>query len=439
MSWWIYKCNNLGHEHQRVWGDWDDLWANPNGRSWGTTDDIPALAELGTGDSVIAYQTNRNELVGITRVTQSCEADTHLYLRPVERIGAKVKPLKQADPVVARIPALQPGVIRTVYPISRADAERLLSAARGAATRTQPSTGADKRPRYWLFQIMEDRFPGLWQIMVSRGVAAQHYPEGWANVTRNVNRLRQLKAGDFVLAAFRNFRFGGHGRLETNFQRSGPSLRVSRPDGGSLAFRERFGCTWASLPANKLADCRALKEEGYPLALARGFAVSETTRAAFDHVVKRLEDAGAPLFDQTRVAATRAIDFDEPPPRVVVESVRVIRDTQKARSLKEQYEFACQICGTSIRLQPDRLYAEVHHLRPLGGEHRGPDVEGNMLVLCPNHHAAFDFGAAYFVSPTKIRMGIEEFPLRLDHQLSPQHVKYHNRLHADVSSRRVAT
>ena len=35
-------------------------------------------------------------------------------------------------------------------------------------------------------------------------------------------------------------------------------------------------------------------------------------------------------------------------------------------------------------------YAEVHHIRPLGAGHDGPDIPANMLVLCPNHHAAFD-------------------------------------------------
>jgi hypothetical protein len=40
-----------------------------------------------------------------------------------------VRPLKEASPKVARIPALQPGQIRTLYPISRPDAAALLKAA----------------------------------------------------------------------------------------------------------------------------------------------------------------------------------------------------------------------------------------------------------------------------------------------------------------------
>ena len=29
---------------------------------------------------------------------------------------------------------------------------------------------------------------------------------------------------------------------------------------------------------------------------------------------------------------------------------------------------------------------------PLGGEHQGPDIRGNILILCPTHHAEFDYG-----------------------------------------------
>ena len=37
-------------------------------------------------------------------------------------------------------------------------------------------------------------------------------------------------------------------------------------------------------------------------------------------------------------------------------------------------------------------YAEGHHLHPLGSAYDGPDVRGNILVVCPTHHAEFDYG-----------------------------------------------
>ena len=78
---------------------------------------------------VIAYQTNRNELVGLAKVRQSCEVDTYLYLYPVEVIEVKVHPLKRLNPKVADIPALKPGPIQTIYSISPSDARYLLKTA----------------------------------------------------------------------------------------------------------------------------------------------------------------------------------------------------------------------------------------------------------------------------------------------------------------------
>ena len=80
------------------------------------------------------------------------------------------------------------------------------------------------------------------------------------------------------------------------------------------------------------------------------------------------------------------------PPRRVSEVHRIIRDSALSRFLKILYDFQCQICRLSFRLPSGALYAESHHVRPLGGGHAGLDIESNMLVLCPNHHAMMDYG-----------------------------------------------
>lgn len=99
-----------------------------------------------------------------------------------------------------------------------------------------------------------------------------------------------------------------------------------------------------------------------------------------------------------------AVDIDEPedikqisdgnlkPKRKKVQVTRIIRDTTVTRQIKAIYQYRCQICDNSIALY-DRLYAEAHHLRPLGGFHNGLDTPGNILIVCPNHHVEFDFGA----------------------------------------------
>src|SRR4030067_1653020 len=129
MVWWVYKCNSRNLPHQHTYGDWRDFFSIGKEQNWGSTDWVPALKNLAVGNHIVAYQTNRNEFVGLATVTQTAEKDTYVYLKPLERIGVKVRPLKKANPKIASIPALQPGPIKTIYEISDSDARRLLKAA----------------------------------------------------------------------------------------------------------------------------------------------------------------------------------------------------------------------------------------------------------------------------------------------------------------------
>jgi hypothetical protein len=120
---------------QVSWGDWDDYFALGKTSEWGSTEWVPALDQLERGDMVIAYQSNRNELVGVTKVARQRPRGDYsdLHLQPVEEIRTKVLPLKKASTKIAAIPALRPGPIQTVYSITAADAKLLLAAARKAS------------------------------------------------------------------------------------------------------------------------------------------------------------------------------------------------------------------------------------------------------------------------------------------------------------------
>lgn len=121
-----------------------------------------------------------------------------------------------------------------------------------------------------------------------------------------------------------------------------------------------------------------------------------------------------------------ASDLAEPPQRVKSQTMRVIRDTKAARELKDLYGYQCQICGTAIEISEDRKYAEVHHIRPLGGVHQGKDKTDNMLVLCPNHHAMFDLRLPRFADASTIEIAGQTFPLKLSHTLAQSVIEYHN-------------
>ena len=104
--------------------------------------------------------------------------------------------------------------------------------------------------------------------------------------------------------------------------------------------------------------------------------------------------------------------------RVEVTAFRILRDTALARRIKSLHHNQCQICGLAIKLPDGSSYSEAHHIQPLGKPHDGPDVGGNIIVLCPNHHAMCDYGA--------IRLSHEELRQHPAHEIDLQFIDYHN-------------
>jgi hypothetical protein len=115
-----------------------------------------------------------------------------------------------------------------------------------------------------------------------------------------------------------------------------------------------------------------------------------------------------------------AADLREPdaPERVLTETYRVLRDTELARKLKALHKDVCQVCGQTVHLGNGKTYSEAHHIRPLGNPHRGPDVAENILVLCPNHHVLFDYGA--------LRVELTNLLAVHGHVVGSTYAQYHN-------------
>ncbi len=97
---------------------------------------------------------------------------------------------------------------------------------------------------------------------------------------------------------------------------------------------------------------------------------------------------------------------------------RILRDTEIARFIKQLYNFRCQICSYTVKLNDGKLYAEAHHIKPLGSPHNGPDIGSNILCLCPNHHVQLDYG----VIPIKK----SDLNLHANHTLDDEFIQYHN-------------
>lgn len=114
-----------------------------------------------------------------------------------------------------------------------------------------------------------------------------------------------------------------------------------------------------------------------------------------------------------------ATDIAGPPERVKATVYRILRDTKVAVRVKQLHEHRCQLCNSTIELPDGSLYAEAHHIRPLGKPHSGPDVPGNILCRCPNHHVEMDYGVRPLI--------LERLRTVSGHDVDPVFCEYHNK------------
>jgi hypothetical protein len=99
---------------------------------------------------------------------------------------------------------------------------------------------------------------------------------------------------------------------------------------------------------------------------------------------------------------------------------RYIRDSKLSRLVKKKNNHKCQICDFTFLLPNGKPYAEAHHLQPLGKEHNGPDIEGNLICLCPNHHAMLDY--------CTLQLDVDTIVKNSQHNIMKNFIDYSNAL-----------
>jgi putative restriction endonuclease len=106
-------------------------------------------------------------------------------------------------------------------------------------------------------------------------------------------------------------------------------------------------------------------------------------------------------------------------------TMRIVRNTELGRQVRELHGYTCQICG--IRLDtPAGPYSEGAHVKPLGSPHNGPDVWENIICLCPNDHVLLDTGAIALSDELEV-LGKPGVRLRTHpkHQPAVEYLRYH--------------
>lgn len=104
-----------------------------------------------------------------------------------------------------------------------------------------------------------------------------------------------------------------------------------------------------------------------------------------------------------------------------VEINRIMRDTTLAREIKNLVGNHCQLCDVTIVLPNGKSYCEAHHIMPLGLPYNGPDIQENIIILCPNCHVKCDYRI----------ISLELSQVRDNYQgIGERFLSFHNELHA---------
>jgi HNH endonuclease len=100
---------------------------------------------------------------------------------------------------------------------------------------------------------------------------------------------------------------------------------------------------------------------------------------------------------------------------VIIKQKTYKRDNKTIAQIKVLRNFECQICGTKIKKKNGGFYIEAAHIKPKSL--KGRETPDNILILCPNHHKEFDYGARKVVNHNKdfieFEMNRETYKLNL--------------------------
>lgn len=96
----------------------------------------------------------------------------------------------------------------------------------------------------------------------------------------------------------------------------------------------------------------------------------------------------------------------------------IVRNLSLVRLVKRLRNNTCQICNLRLEVGNNSFYSEVHHIRPLGIPHNGPDIISNMMCVCPNCHIRLDYGFSQIEFNNIIHLP--------RHRIDNLFVEYHN-------------
>lgn len=152
-------------------------------------------------------------------------------------------------------------------------------------------------PKYWLFNVSFDQFPVVWDKCKEFKVAAAQYEygrQGKAAVTRNVNRMKQIRLNDYIVAYSGNKSILAIGKLTRTFYEES-DLMYSMALNGE-AWGQRVGVNWFMIREQGIRITSNFKNfVGIPQDSVMGSSVNfEMSREGFRNVWHLLNKKNEP-------------------------------------------------------------------------------------------------------------------------------------------------
>lgn len=204
----------------------------------------------------------------------------------------------------------------------------------------------------------------------------------WAFSEKDNDNFKKIQIGDTIYFSIQNDASFSFSARVSGQEESDLAIKIWGDD-----FRTRV--TKTILFFDKFTDSSI----GYSEMLHSAENPHEDSPGIYQIVKKFQERKSREISDEFPKELLPPVDLAGPPPKIRSYVTRFIRDTKKTRELKTVYQNKCQICNYQIKKPNNEYYSEAHHVWPLGAKpNPGDDDFTNMLVLCPTHHAEFDYG-----------------------------------------------
>jgi predicted restriction endonuclease len=149
----------------------------------------------------------------------------------------------------------------------------------------------------------------------------------------------------------------------------------------------------------------------------------------------KLQENAPPIVPSDSSSAQAGIDLY----RWAPVGLGIYGDRRIADEVKRAHNHECQVCGVALQTPAGFRFADSFYLKSLARPHRGPDIAGNILCVCPTHRVQLELGAITIDDNLDVIDEItgerfEQLEVNSKHRIDVDCLRYHRRLYHQLAS-----